>query len=178
MNWNRARYLKNKYGPRNKDGDNSKNQESISTDSSKAGNIKPQRFSRSRSIGSSSLSNSGNNSERWNTGENTGNLNNKETNLITSQHHQYMQKRKGLMKLGTRGSEPGAFTWPRGVAVGPDNSIVVADSSNHRVQVFDNSGAFILCNLYMFFLNIYNTTKNHIQIIIIRSVLEGIWFLR
>jgi len=44
------------------------------------------------------------------------------------------------MKLGTRGSEPGSFTWPRGVAIGPDNSIVVADSSNHRVQIFDNSG--------------------------------------
>jgi hypothetical protein len=28
----------------------------------------------------------------------------------------------------------GLFTWPRGIAVGPDNSIVVADSSNHRVQ--------------------------------------------
>jgi tripartite motif-containing protein 71 len=54
-----------------------------------------------------------------------------------------MQKRKVLMKMGTRGSEAGAFTWPRGVAVAPDNSIVVADSSNHRVQVFDSTGKFL-----------------------------------
>ncbi|KAF7273917.1 hypothetical protein GWI33_013397 [Rhynchophorus ferrugineus] len=44
---------------------------------------------------------------------------------------------------GSRGSEAGCFTWPRGVAVGPDNSIVVADSSNHRVQVFDSRGRFL-----------------------------------
>ncbi|KAH8039711.1 hypothetical protein HPB51_008304 [Rhipicephalus microplus] len=46
----------------------------------------------------------------------------------------YLQKRRMQLKIGTRGTEPGCFTWPRGVAVGPDNSIVVADSSNHRVQ--------------------------------------------
>ncbi|CAN7996489.1 unnamed protein product [Ixodes pacificus] len=54
----------------------------------------------------------------------------------------YLQKRRMQLKIGTRGTEPGCFTWPRGVAVGPDNSIVVADSSNHRVQVFDSSGRF------------------------------------
>lgn len=42
-----------------------------------------------------------------------------------------------------RGSEAGCFTWPRGLAVDPDNSIVVADSSNHRVQVFDGNGNFM-----------------------------------
>lgn len=46
---------------------------------------------------------------------------------------QYLQKRRQLFQLGGRGSEPGCFTWPRGIAVGPDNSIVVADSSNHRL---------------------------------------------
>ncbi|GFT86176.1 RING finger protein nhl-1 [Nephila pilipes] len=55
----------------------------------------------------------------------------------------YMQKRRMLLKIGSRGSEPGHFTWPRGVAVGPDNSIVVADSSNHRIQVFDSIGKFL-----------------------------------
>ena len=114
---NRARYLKNKYGPRNKEGEDGKNQDSA-IDSAKS-----RRFSRSRSIGSSNLSN--NNNERWGAVDN-----NKESNLITSQHHSYTQKRKVLIKFGTRGSEPGAFTWPRGVAIGPDNSIVVADSSN------------------------------------------------
>lgn len=56
---------------------------------------------------------------------------------------QYLQKSNLLFKIGGRGSEPGLFTWPRGVAVGPDNSIVVADSSNHRVQVFDVNGNFL-----------------------------------
>ncbi|ROT62087.1 putative RING finger protein nhl-1 [Penaeus vannamei] len=56
---------------------------------------------------------------------------------------QYLQKQRLLLKIGSRGSEPGNFTWPRGIAVGPDNSIVVADSSNHRVQVFDQHGKFV-----------------------------------
>lgn len=137
----RARYLKNKYGPRNKES-NSNNDESGNQQPANmaAGNrSQQQRFSRSRSIGTSSTSptNSNNNNGRW-TSEENGN-NSKEppsNNLITSpSRHQYMQKRKVVMKFGTRGSEPGLFTWPRGVAVGPDNSIVVADSSNHRVQV-------------------------------------------
>lgn len=55
----------------------------------------------------------------------------------------YLRKRQQLFQLGGRGSEPGSFTWPRGLAVGPDNSIVVADSSNHRVQVFDSNGIFV-----------------------------------
>ncbi|XP_050691986.1 RING finger protein nhl-1-like [Eriocheir sinensis] len=56
---------------------------------------------------------------------------------------QYLQKQRLLLKIGSRGSEQGNFTWPRGIAVGPDNSIVVADSSNHRVQVFDQHGKFV-----------------------------------
>lgn len=55
----------------------------------------------------------------------------------------YLQKRRVLLKIGVRGSDRGNFTWPRGIAVGPDNSIVVADSSNHRVQVFDDRGSFL-----------------------------------
>ncbi|GAB0088489.1 hypothetical protein DMENIID0001_029270 [Sergentomyia squamirostris] len=56
---------------------------------------------------------------------------------------QYLQKRRQLFQLGGRGSEPGSFTWPRGIAVSPDNNIVVADSSNHRVQIFDSNGIFM-----------------------------------
>ncbi len=54
---------------------------------------------------------------------------------ISGPKGQYLQKQTLLMTFGSRGSQPGLFTWPRGIAVGPDNSIVVADSSNHRVQV-------------------------------------------
>ena len=54
----------------------------------------------------------------------------------------YLQKRRMVMKIGSRGTNPACFTWPRGVACAPDNSLVVADSSNHRVQVFDFSGRF------------------------------------
>ncbi|XP_037822559.1 RING finger protein nhl-1 isoform X2 [Lucilia sericata] len=61
----------------------------------------------------------------------------------TSPRQLYLRKRQQLFQLGGRGSEPGSFTWPRGLAVGPDNSIVVADSSNHRVQVFDSNGIFV-----------------------------------
>lgn len=56
----------------------------------------------------------------------------------TSPRSQYLQKCQQLFQIGSRGSEAGCFTWPRGVAVGPDNSIIVADSSNHRVQVSNN----------------------------------------
>ncbi|XP_034950960.1 RING finger protein nhl-1 isoform X2 [Chelonus insularis] len=61
----------------------------------------------------------------------------------SSTRNQYLLKRRQLLKFGTRGSGAGCFTWPRGLAVGPDNSIVVADSSNHRVQVFDQNGNFM-----------------------------------
>ncbi|XP_004925174.2 RING finger protein nhl-1 isoform X2 [Bombyx mori] len=61
----------------------------------------------------------------------------------SSPRSQYLQKRRLQFSVGSRGSEPGCFTWPRGIAVGPDNTMVVADSSNHRVQVFDSNGIFI-----------------------------------
>ncbi|KAI8482834.1 hypothetical protein Bbelb_394960 [Branchiostoma belcheri] len=52
---------------------------------------------------------------------------------------------KGLIqtKFGSKGSDLGHFTWPRGVAVSPENYIIVADSSNHRVQVFTPSGQLV-----------------------------------
>jgi len=44
---------------------------------------------------------------------------------------------------GTQGTGPGQFQDPRGIAVGPDGRIYVADGSNHRVQVFDGEGEFV-----------------------------------
>ncbi|XP_038643919.1 RING finger protein nhl-1-like [Scyliorhinus canicula] len=52
---------------------------------------------------------------------------------------------KGCMKrkIGSKGSDVGHFTWPRGVAATLEGELVVADSSNHRVQVFDRRGRFL-----------------------------------
>ena len=65
-------------------------------------------------------------------------------------HSVYSRKGKMLFKLGSRGADAGNFTWPRGVAVGQAglaplgrSEIIVADSSNHRVQVFDYGGRFL-----------------------------------
>lgn len=41
------------------------------------------------------------------------------------------------------GIEPGQFNHPRGLAVGPDGSVYVTDSDNHRVQVFDGQGRLL-----------------------------------
>jgi hypothetical protein len=48
--------------------------------------------------------------------------------------HQYMNKNRIQFKFGSRGSEPGKLTWPRGIcchADGPDGTVqvVVADST-------------------------------------------------
>ena len=43
-----------------------------------------------------------------------------------------------------RGSASGRFKWPRGVAVSPINDfVIVVDSNNNRVQVFDSTGRFV-----------------------------------
>jgi DNA-binding beta-propeller fold protein YncE len=46
--------------------------------------------------------------------------------------------------FGSRGSGPGQFRDPRGVAVNKEGHIIVADSNNHRVQVWSNDGTFLL----------------------------------
>jgi predicted membrane-bound mannosyltransferase/DNA-binding beta-propeller fold protein YncE len=45
--------------------------------------------------------------------------------------------------IGGPGLEPGSFTSPRNVAVGPDGSIYVADSGNHRIQRFSPDGILL-----------------------------------
>lgn len=44
---------------------------------------------------------------------------------------------------GSRGSLPGEMAWPRGVAVGADGSVFVADTDNERVQKFAPDGTII-----------------------------------
>jgi uncharacterized protein (TIGR03663 family) len=55
--------------------------------------------------------------------------------------------------VGVPGTVPGQFNFPRALAVGADGRIYVADSGNHRVQVFDAEGQYerqwgSMCKLY------------------------------
>ena len=50
---------------------------------------------------------------------------------------------KPVLSFGKEGSGDGMFQYPYGVAVSDGDEIVVADSNNHRVQVFDSNVAFI-----------------------------------
>lgn len=43
-------------------------------------------------------------------------------------------------KFGQLGSGPTQFSSPHGFCLGPNEEIVVADTNNHRVQIFDKMG--------------------------------------
>lgn len=47
---------------------------------------------------------------------------------------------KWIKSWGKSGTEPGEFNRPRAIALGPDNNLYVADSCNHRIQVFSQDG--------------------------------------
>ena len=70
--------------------------------------------------------------------------NDSESLYVNSPRNRYNQKGRAVVRWGERGGDIRQFTWPRGVAVSPQNdNVFVSDSSNHRVQVFDSSGQFI-----------------------------------
>ena len=50
---------------------------------------------------------------------------------------------KQVLSFGKYGLGGGMFRYPKGVAVSDGDEIVVADQSNHRVQVFDSNGTFL-----------------------------------
>jgi len=45
--------------------------------------------------------------------------------------------------FGSEGSAPGQLQGPRGIEVGPDGFVYIADSGNHRVQKFTTDGEFV-----------------------------------
>ncbi|KAL7673092.1 hypothetical protein ACOME3_007964 [Neoechinorhynchus agilis] len=47
------------------------------------------------------------------------------------------------MKIGQFGNNAGQFTEPSGIAVNANDDILVADTNNHRIQVFSKEGHFI-----------------------------------
>ncbi|XP_018335904.1 RING finger protein nhl-1 [Agrilus planipennis] len=142
-----ARYLKNKYG--NRSGTKDKDSGASGVGSSSSSSAAARRLSLGLPLRSSTDLGSSDDDQKNTEGSPTtptaatvaaaGTI----AAAGTSPRSQYLQKCHLLFKIGGRGSEPGLFTWPRGVAVGPDNTIVVADSSNHRVQVFDANGNFL-----------------------------------
>uniref|UniRef100_A0A5S6QN72 RING-type domain-containing protein n=1 Tax=Trichuris muris TaxID=70415 RepID=A0A5S6QN72_TRIMR len=56
----------------------------------------------------------------------------------------YARKGRMILKFGHKGDSPGQFNWPRGLALTPNGKeVVICDSSNHRLQVFDIRGKFL-----------------------------------
>lgn len=56
----------------------------------------------------------------------------------------YASKKKPKLVIGKPGKEYGEFIWPLDVAVNTfNNQILVADSNNHRIQVFESDGKFV-----------------------------------
>jgi len=73
----------------------------------------------------------------------TGNL--YVTDVTPGSHRVLVLDTAGRLKLafGTQGDGDGEFWFPNDVAIDGDGRIYVSDSNNGRVQVFDNSGAFL-----------------------------------
>ena len=74
-----------------------------------------------------------------------GDISSSDSLTVTRSLNNYKGKGRLFQKLGgRRGGQTGQFTWPRGTAVCPVNgSIVVADSGNHRIQIFDCNWQFV-----------------------------------
>jgi uncharacterized protein (TIGR03663 family) len=53
------------------------------------------------------------------------------------------QKLAALQVWGSEGSTEGRFLSPRAIAISPQGQVYVADSGNHRIQVFDQNGNFL-----------------------------------
>ena len=50
---------------------------------------------------------------------------------------------KPVLSFGGRGSAPGIFVWPWGIAVNDKDEIAVADNGNHRIQILLSNGTHL-----------------------------------
>uniref|UniRef100_A0A336LNG0 CSON009143 protein n=1 Tax=Culicoides sonorensis TaxID=179676 RepID=A0A336LNG0_CULSO len=143
-----ARYLKNKYGTRSRESKDTPSSSSTTSDRhGTSSSVTPSSTARRLSLGLPLRQ-----ANDFSSDDDSKNAQGSPTSPTVvagivglaglSPRAHYLQKRRQLFQIGGRGAEPGSFTWPRGIAVGGDNAIVVADSSNHRVQVFDENGIF------------------------------------
>lgn len=64
------------------------------------------------------------------------------TNIFPPKCQIRRQKMIYHCKFGEFGVMEGQFTEPSGVAVNAQNDIIVADTNNHRIQIFDREGRF------------------------------------
>jgi hypothetical protein len=56
----------------------------------------------------------------------------------------YGSKKKAKLMIGKQGKEYGEFIWPLDVSVNNfNNQILIADSNNHRIQIFESDGRFV-----------------------------------
>ena len=56
----------------------------------------------------------------------------------------YSNKKKARHIIGKQGRDSGELIWPIGVALNQFNSqIIIADSNNHRIQIFELDGRFV-----------------------------------
>ncbi|XP_028392163.1 E3 ubiquitin-protein ligase TRIM71-like [Dendronephthya gigantea] len=60
-------------------------------------------------------------------------------------HVDYNEKVTRCLTFAHRGKAPGCLVQPRDVAVRNNGDILVADTLNHRVQIFNSKGKFVAC---------------------------------
>lgn len=74
----------------------------------------------------------------------------------------YHSKQRPRLVFGRRGNYEGGgeFHWPRGLAAMPGGEFAVADSSNHRIIVFDRNGKSRQKNLQSNFVGFFCSVAN------------------
>ena len=57
--------------------------------------------------------------------------------------HRFSADGRHILSWGRPGTRPGQFNIPHNIGVGSDGRVYVADRENHRIQVFDEDGAYL-----------------------------------